>query len=159
MPRIFLLVPALLCASVLAFGAEPAAEPEAGAPPIRKFEGHLVDLKGRGIYTWDGDKTPGRSSCNSQCRILWPPITAADDAKPRGSVSLVARDDGSRPWALKGRPLYRWASDKKHGDAGGDGVGDVWHLVLVGAKPAAPAATTATSTTSATKNPNEGSSR
>jgi hypothetical protein len=32
MPRIFLLVPALLCASVLAFGAEPAAEPEAGAP-------------------------------------------------------------------------------------------------------------------------------
>jgi hypothetical protein len=32
--------------------------------------------------------------------------------------------------------LYRWASDKKHGDAGGDGVSGVWRLVKVAAKPA-----------------------
>ena len=133
--RLTLLVPIVLCASFAVAAAEPA-EAAAGDPPIRKLDGHLVDLKGRGIYTWDGDKTPGRSTCNSQCRILWPPISAAADAVPKGSFTLVMREDGSKQWALKGRPLYRWASDKKYGDAGGDGVSDVWRLVMVTAKPA-----------------------
>lgn len=104
-----------------------------GAPPIRKLDGHLVDLKGRGLYTWDGDKQGSSSQCNAQCRILWPPLFAADNAAPKGPFTLVKRDDGRYQWALNGRPLYRWASDKKWGDAGGDGVGDTWHLVKVAA--------------------------
>jgi predicted lipoprotein with Yx(FWY)xxD motif len=137
MLRITLLVPALLCASFALAAAEPEAPAEAG-PPIRKLDGPLVDLKGRGLYTWDGDKTPGRSSCNSQCRILWPPIVAAAGAQPKGSFGLVKRDDGTQQWAFRGKPLYRWTSDKKHGDAGGDGVSGVWRLVMVAAKPADP---------------------
>ncbi|MDR8769500.1 hypothetical protein FEP86_05563 [Burkholderia multivorans] len=31
-------------------------------------------------------------------------------------------------WAYNGRPLYRWKMDRKAGDAGGDGVGGVWHV-------------------------------
>jgi predicted lipoprotein with Yx(FWY)xxD motif len=50
---------------------------------------------------------------------------------PRATFTLVKRDDGRYQWALDGRPLYRWTSDKKWGDAGGDGVADVWHLVKV----------------------------
>lgn len=120
--------------------ASAAGEPPADGPPIRKSNGILVDLKGRGLYTWDGDVVPGRSSCNGQCRLLWPPIVAAPGAVPKGPFTIVERDDGKRQWALRGRPLYRWASDKKFGDAGGGRV-DKWHLVRVSAsKPASAAA-------------------
>jgi len=138
MSRILFLVLALLCAS---FGAFAAAKPVAPTPavtalppppdpPIKKLNGHLVDAKGRGLYFWDGDVKGGDvSSCNNQCRLLWPPLFADDNAVPKGPFTLVKRDDGRYQWALNGRPLYRWTSDKKWGDAGGDGVGDVWHLV------------------------------
>ena len=123
--------------SLLAFAASglvlasPAASP--GDPPIRKLDGHLVDAKGRGLYTWDGDTKGSTSQCNAQCRLLWPPLFAAEGAVPKGPFDLVKRDDGRYQWALKGRPLYRWASDKKWGDAGGDGVAGTWHLVKVAA--------------------------
>jgi len=145
---------ALLCASFVANAqgstpaptpapapdATPAVAPDTG-PPIRKLDGHLVDLKGRGLYTWEGDKTSGRSSCNYQCRLLWPPLFADESAKPSGPFTIVQREDGRAQWALRGKPLYRWASDKKYGDAGGDGVSDTWRLVRVGAaapKPTSP---------------------
>lgn len=123
-----------------AMAATPAM-PVSSDPPIRKLDGHLVDLKGRGLYTYDGDKTLGISSCTTQCRLLWPPITAEEGSQPKGPFTIAARPDGTKQWALRGRPLYRWASDKAYGDAGGDGVAGVWRLVKVAApKPAAPAA-------------------
>jgi predicted lipoprotein with Yx(FWY)xxD motif len=125
-------------AATLAADAEAGIAP--GAPPIRKLDGHLVDLKGRGIYTWDGDKVPGQSACMTQCRLLWPPIRAEDDAQPKPPFTLLMRSDGTRQWALRGRPLYRWASDKKYGDAGGDLVAGSWHLVKVAPAVAKPAA-------------------
>jgi predicted lipoprotein with Yx(FWY)xxD motif len=136
MSRILLLFLALLCASFGAFAAVPAVAPTPAVaaaavpdPPIRKLNGHLVDSKGRGLYFWDGDKTGSTSSCNNQCRLLWPPLFADDNAVPKGPFTLVKRDDGRYQWALNGRPLYRWTSDKKWGDAGGDTVAGVWHLV------------------------------
>ena len=45
----------------------------------------------------------------------------ADAYDKPGVLSLVARDDGSKQWAYRGRPLYRWKLDHKPGDAGGDG--------------------------------------
>jgi predicted lipoprotein with Yx(FWY)xxD motif len=126
------------CATLqTAFAVEPAA-PAPGEPPIRKLDGHLVDLKGRGLYTWDGDKVLGQSTCSAQCRLLWPPIVADDAATPKGPFTIATRPDGTHQWALRGRPLYRWASDKKYGDAGGDQVAGSWHLVKV-APPAKPA--------------------
>lgn len=126
-----LLVITFLLAFVAAFAAQAQAPADDGSPPIRKLDGHLVDIKGRGLYTWDGDSKGSDSKCNSQCRILWPPLFAADNAVPNGPFTLVKRDDGRYQWALKGLPLYRWASDKKWGDAGGDGVAGTWHLVKV----------------------------
>jgi predicted lipoprotein with Yx(FWY)xxD motif len=112
----------------------PAAAAPSSEPPIRKLNGHLVDLKGRGLYTWDGDIQGNGSQCNAQCRLLWPPLFADDNAVPKGPFTLVKRDDGRYQWALNGRPLYRWTSDKKWGDAGGDGVADMWRLVKVAPK-------------------------
>ena len=126
------LIVSMLMALVAATAAQANPNnPGPGDPPIRKLDGHLVDLKGRGLYTWDGDTKGSTSECNAQCRILWPPLFAADNAVPKGPFTLVKRDDGRYQWALKGRPLYRWTSDKKWGDAGGDGVAGTWHLVKV----------------------------
>jgi predicted lipoprotein with Yx(FWY)xxD motif len=128
------LLATLLCAAgATAVLANPAAAPSSD-PPIRKLDGHLVDLKGRGLYTWDGDMKGNTSQCNAQCRLLWPPLFADDNAVPKGPFTLVKRDDGRYQWALNGRPLYRWTSDKKWGDAGGDGVADMWRLVKVAPK-------------------------
>lgn len=147
--RHYLLLPLLALAFRVQAG-EPATTPGVTATPtvtpspppvdgfpIRKLNGLLVDEKGRALYTWDNDKTPGRSSCNNQCRLLWPPITAEADAAPRGPFTLVTRDDGQKQWAFRGKPLYRWVSDRNYGDAGGDGVSGVWHLVRVAPAPAA----------------------
>lgn len=135
------LVLMLLFVGAWAQAAEPAGAAAAAAapgdPPIRKLDGHLVDIKGRGLYTWDGDKTLGASSCTTQCRLLWPPIVADEGAQPKGPFTIATRPDGSKQWALRGRPLYRWASDTKYGDAGGDGVAGLWHLVKVAVPKAA----------------------
>jgi len=40
---------------------------------------------------------------------------------PMGNYSIITRDDGSKQWAYKGRPLYNWKNDKKPGDITGDG--------------------------------------
>jgi predicted lipoprotein with Yx(FWY)xxD motif len=121
---------ALLALASTAATANPNA-PAPGDPPIRKLNGHLVDSKGRGLYFWDGDVKGNSSQCEGQCRLLWPPLFADDKAVPQGPFNIIKREDGRYQWALNGRPLYRWKSDVKFGDAGGDGVAGVWHLVMV----------------------------
>jgi predicted lipoprotein with Yx(FWY)xxD motif len=125
----------LLLALAAGSTAPPATTLDETTPPIRKLDGVLVDEKGRGLYTYAGDDEPGRSKCNRQCRLLWPPLMATANSRPKGPFTLARRDDGTLQWALRGKPLYRWASDKKFGDHGGNGVSDDWVLVTVG-KPA-----------------------
>jgi predicted lipoprotein with Yx(FWY)xxD motif len=105
----------------------PAAD--LGEPPLKRRNAIMVDVQGRGVYTYDLDKDPQRSSCDDMCRILWPPIVAAPDARASGRFSLVDRNDGRRQWAWDGKPLYRWISDRRRGEANGDGVAGVWTLV------------------------------
>ena len=52
---------------------------------------------------------------------------ATGDAKPTGDWTVVTRDDGSKQWAYKGKPLYAWSKDTKPGDKTGDGFNSVWH--------------------------------
>jgi predicted lipoprotein with Yx(FWY)xxD motif len=87
----------------------------------------LVDLNGMTLDVSDRD-TGGKSRCNAQCTVSWPPLIADTDAEASGSFSFITRDDGRKQWAYKGKPLYTWAKDKKPGEATGDGVNNVWHL-------------------------------
>lgn len=87
----------------------------------------LVDDKGMTLYTFDRD-TAGKSNCNGQCAQNWPPLMAPANASSSGDWSVVTRDDGSRQWAYKGKPLYTWVRDAKPGDVTGDGVNNVWHI-------------------------------
>lgn len=94
--------------------------------PTKTAEGVLTNSAGMTLYTYDKDPA-GKSACNGSCAVNWPPLTAAADAKASGDYSIVTRDDGSKQWAYKGKPLYLWVKDQKPGDKTGDG--GVWHVV------------------------------
>jgi predicted lipoprotein with Yx(FWY)xxD motif len=87
----------------------------------------LVDAKGMTLYTFDRDAA-GKSNCTGQCAQNWPPFIAAATPAPSGQWTVVAREDGSKQWAYKGKPLYTWVKDAKPGDVTGDGVNSVWHI-------------------------------
>lgn len=108
-------------ASAVAQTAEPAkvADTDKGKA--------LVDAKGMTLYIFDKDAA-GKSNCNGPCATNWPPLMAAADAKPAGDWTIVTRDDGSKMWAYKSKPVYAWAKDTKAGDTTGDGVGGAWHI-------------------------------
>lgn len=102
-----------------------------GTPMPAKFEGGtLVDSAGMTLYTFDRDTAgSGKSACNGPCIALWPALRAADTDRASGDWSIVTRDDGSRQWAYKSKPLYLWVKDQKPGDKTGDGVNKVWHVI------------------------------
>ncbi len=89
----------------------------------------LADAKGMTLYTFDKDSA-GKSVCNGNCAKNWPPLSAGPDAKSKGNWTVVTRDDGSKQWAYKGKPLYTWVKDTKPGETTGDGVGNVWHSAV-----------------------------
>ena len=88
----------------------------------------LTDAKGMTLYTFDKD-AGGKSACNGPCATNWPVLKAeASDAGSEG-YTVIARDDGSKQWAYKGKPLYTFAKDQKPGDITGDGfLTGAWHL-------------------------------
>jgi predicted lipoprotein with Yx(FWY)xxD motif len=102
----------------------------ASAPMPAKAVGDLLtNGAGMTLYTFDKDTAgSGKSACNGPCATNWPPLKAQASDKADGDYSIVARDDGSKQWAFKGKPLYLWSKDAKPGDKTGDGVNDVWHV-------------------------------
>jgi predicted lipoprotein with Yx(FWY)xxD motif len=121
---------ATVAVTVLSFGASAAfaqmAEPAKVADTSKGKA--LVDPKGMTLYVLDRDKGDGKSTCNGQCATNWPPFKASGDAMNMGSWTVIVRDDGSKQWAYKGKPLYNWKDDKKAGDVDGDGRNNVWHI-------------------------------
>jgi predicted lipoprotein with Yx(FWY)xxD motif len=113
-----------LCAAVLL-----ATAVAAGAqmmPATAAADGTLTDTKGMTLYTFERDSA-GKSACNGPCAANWPPLVAGADAKASGDWTIVTRDDGTKQWAYKGKPLYMWSKDAKPGDKTGDGFNGVWH--------------------------------
>ena len=97
-------------------------------PPAKTVDGILVGGNGMTLYTFDRDAAgSGKSVCNGQCAVNWPPLMADEAAASGGDWSVVTRDDGKKQWAYKGKPMYFWIKDQKAGDKTGDGVLNVWH--------------------------------
>jgi len=99
------------------------------AAPAKTADGVLVGANGMTLYTFDKDAAgSGKSVCNGPCAQNWPPLAATAGAAASGDWVVIGRDDGSRQWAYKGKPVYFWAKDQKPGDRTGDGVNGVWRL-------------------------------
>jgi predicted lipoprotein with Yx(FWY)xxD motif len=99
------------------------------AAPAKTADGVLVGANGMTLYTFDKDAAgSGKSVCNGPCAENWPPLAATSGAGASGDWLAIARDDGSKQWAYKGKPVYFWAKDQKPGDRTGDGVNGVWRL-------------------------------
>lgn len=98
-------------------------------PPARLEGSNLVGPNGMTLYTFDKDpEGGGKSVCNGSCATNWPPLAATDSDKSGGDFSVISRDEGTKQWAYKGRPLYYWSKDQKPGDTTGDGFNKVWRL-------------------------------
>ena len=122
-----------LAASAVAFlvtaGCANMSAPAPKAPAMLSA-GALVAPTGMTLYTFDNDAAnSGKSACNGPCAALWPPMMATATEQPAGAYSIVMRDDGSRQWAYKGKPVYTYKADQKAGDRTGDNFKNVWHII------------------------------
>ena len=92
---------------------------------------YLVDAKGMTLYIFDKDKEPGKSACYGGCAKSWPPYApaAAAQAELVSPLTLITRDDGTKQYAYKGKPLYYYEKDNTPGDVKGEGVGKAWWIV------------------------------
>jgi predicted lipoprotein with Yx(FWY)xxD motif len=89
----------------------------------------LAGPSGMTLYTFVSDKADGKSVCNGSCAKKWPPFAPGANAPaPRPPLSLIARDDGGKQYAWKGKPLYYYTDDKKPGDTTGHEVGRSWFV-------------------------------
>ena len=99
----------------------------ASMPAKKASDGTLTNAAGMTLYTFDKDAA-GKSACNGPCAANWPPLMATAGATASGDWTIVTRDDGSKQWAYKGKPLYTWIKDQKAGDKTGDGfANNAWH--------------------------------
>ncbi|MDB5663738.1 hypothetical protein [Cypionkella sp.] len=91
-------------------------------------QGMLADKNGMTLYTFDKD-AGGVSACYDDCAVKWPPYLGKADETLGEGWTLVDRTDGTKQWAYDGKSVYLFAGDKAKGDATGDGLGDVWHVI------------------------------
>ena len=101
----------------------------------------LTTASGLTLYRFTKD-SPGVSTCTGACAKVWPPLLAAKGAHvsgPRGVKGLSLLKAGNGHWqvAFHKLPLYRFAGDKKKGQAHGQNVAGEWFAVLKSGIPAA----------------------
>jgi len=102
---------------------------------VKSMEGlgnYLADSKGMTLYHFKSD-SPGKSACTGGCLQRWPIFYSEKMEVPKGldakDFGTITREDGKKQTTFRGYPLYYFASDKKPGDALGQGVGGVWFVV------------------------------
>ena len=136
--RIVIVAAALLLSAGEAF----AHGSEAAAPPPPKQDASVVPItlgqtkkgvvftttKGMTLYYFDRDNTGKTSTCDGPCTDKWMPLSAPKDAQPFGDFTVITRNDGSKMWAYRYRPLYTSDQDKTPGDVNGFDPQNLWHI-------------------------------
>ena len=96
----------------------------------------LASSRGLTLYYFTEDKPgSGRSACTGSCASAWPPLAAPVRAPAGvhlpGPLGVITRPGGVRQVTINGYPVYLYAGDKAPGQAAGNGVGGVWHVIKV----------------------------
>jgi len=92
----------------------------------------LTDAHGMTLYRFDGNaRRDGQLCSTSGCDPEWRPVIASELAIGIGDFSVLTRADGSKQWAYKRQPLYRYRGDRLAGDARGIGVDPRWQLAVL----------------------------
>jgi predicted lipoprotein with Yx(FWY)xxD motif len=110
----------------------PPPKPEATTAPARVIQTKqgpkLVDPKGMTLYYYERDTSGKTSNCDGKCTESWTPLSATADAKAVGDFTVITRNDGSKMWAYRYRPLYTSPADKAPGDTNGNATTLQWRI-------------------------------
>jgi predicted lipoprotein with Yx(FWY)xxD motif len=124
----------VLAGAASAAAAGPAVVVRA-APNASLGKTVVVNSSGMTLYHMTGER-PGAIRCTGACAKLWPPLVLPAGAKVRaggglgaGRLGTTRRADGKRQVVYARMPLYRYAGDRRAGDARGEGLGGVWSAV------------------------------
>ena len=116
----------------------------------------LIDANGMILYVFKND-VPGKSNCNDQCAVTWPPVYVTGEIKASSGImndiGTIVRSDGTTQAAYKNMPLYYYSGDQNPGDMNGDGFKGMWSAARTQASvttlPTVDTTVTTTSTTEA----------
>jgi predicted lipoprotein with Yx(FWY)xxD motif len=101
-------------------------------PVLAKPHNVMTSRTDMTIYAFGKDRTDsGKSVCAGPCAALWPGVPAADAPAGAPGFGAIERADGTQQLTYKGRPVYYHAQDRAPGDAIGDNVGALWHVIRV----------------------------
>ena len=73
---------------------------------VKVVDGAFRTQAGEPLYVYRNDTMVGMSHCEGACAVSWPPLLAAPQPQPSPDWTLVTREDGSKQWAYRDRPLY-----------------------------------------------------
>ncbi len=120
------------------FGAQAAAQlapvqqlTERGSDGMSKTV--LTSSTGLRLYVFDPDQRSAVPVCQGECAEKWPPVLlSADEVRSlAGDFGAASRHNGLQQLTYKGRPLYTFYLDRSSTDATGDGLGGVWHQIVI----------------------------
>ena len=125
-----------------AAAAQTAAQ--TAALKVARTSAGTVLASGRGLtlYYYIEDKPgSGKSVCTGSCASAWPPLAAPVRApagvRLPGPLGMIIRPGGGAQVTINGYPIYTYAGDKALGQAAGNGIEGVWHVIKIGSGTAA----------------------
>ncbi len=104
----------------------------------------LTDAQGMTLYTYAKD-APDTSNCVGDCAKNWPPLLVPQGVTPTaevgipGNIGVLERPDKTYQVNYNDMPLYRYVGDKQPGDTFGNGMQNLWSVVVVPPATDAPA--------------------
>jgi len=96
---------------------------------------YLADDMGFALYLFAEDTPKGEASaCYGDCAERWPPFFRSEivvpDSLDENDFATIVRDDGVAQLTYRGWPLYTFVDDISPGDINGQGIDDLWSVVI-----------------------------
>lgn len=91
----------------------------------------VTNFEGFSLYSFDSRGNAEGACTDADCYEKWEPVAAPALAIGLGEFSVVDRSDGSRQWAFRGDPLFRFKGDLLPGDANGSRLQEQMRLALL----------------------------